>query len=137
VGVLRARIIAHFAPLVRDAVITGHGRDFVGMLAVPDVEGCRRLCPELNGASLSDVAAHPAVRNAIAARLASFAADATGSASRIDRAILLSVPLSLDHQEVTDKGSINQRAVLTRRARLVDDLYADVPGAHVIIGAVA
>jgi feruloyl-CoA synthase len=45
--------------------------------------------------------------------------------------------LSLDHQEVTDKGSINQRAVLARRAHLVDELYAESPGAHVIIGAAA
>jgi len=137
VGALRARIIAHFAPLVRDAVITGHGRDSVGMLAVPDVDACRRLCPELNGSAISAVVSHPAVRHAIAEKLASFAADATGSASRIDRAILLVDPLSLDDQEVTDKGSINQRAVLTRRARLVEDLYADAPGAHVITGAVS
>ena len=137
VGALRVRIIAHFAPLVRDAVITGHGRDTVGMLAVPDPNACRCLCPELAGAPLKEVAEHPAVRAAIAERLESFAAAATGSATRIDRAILLVDPLSLDAQEVTDKGSINQRAVLTRRAHLVDDLYADAPAAHVITGAVA
>src|SRR5262249_15948903 len=137
VGALRARIIAHFSPLVRDAVITGHGRDSVAMLAVPDVDACRRLCPELNGAPMSAVVAHPAVRASISAKLGSFAAQATGSACRVDRAILLADPLSLDDQEVTDKGSINHRAVLTRRARLVEDLYADAPGAHVIIGAVA
>jgi feruloyl-CoA synthase len=137
VGALRARVIEHFAPLVRDAVITGHGRDSVGMLAVPDVDACRRLCPDLNGSPMSAIASHPAVRHAIAAKLASFAADATGSASRIDRAILLVDPLSLDDQEVTDKGSINQRAVLTRRAQLVDDLYADNPGEQVIVGALA
>jgi feruloyl-CoA synthase len=132
VGVLRARLIAHFAPYLRDAVITGHDRDAVGMLAVPDAEACRRLCPELGDAPLEDVAAHPAVRAAIAARLATFARGATGSATRVDRAILLVEPLSLDHQEVTDKGSLNQRAVLARRARLVDALYADTPAPHVI-----
>jgi feruloyl-CoA synthase len=137
VGALRARIITHFAPLVRDAVVTGHGRDSVGMLAVPDVDACRKLCPELNGAPMSAVAAHPAVRNAIAVKLASFATEATGSASRVERAILLVDPLSLDDQEVTDKGSINQRAVLTRRAHLVEDLYAARPGTNVITGAFA
>jgi feruloyl-CoA synthase len=138
VGALRARIVAHFAPYVRDAVITGHGRDAVGMLAVPDLDACRRLCPELGDAPLPDVAAHPAVRSALAERLTAFAAGATGSATRIDRAMLLVEPLSLDHQEVTDKGSINQRAVLARRAHLVDELYADAPGAHVLLaGAVA
>ena len=74
------------------------------------------------------------MRTRIAERLASFAERATGSATRIDRAILLVEPLSLDLQEVTDKGSINQRAVLAHRGSLVDELYADTPGAHVIIG---
>jgi feruloyl-CoA synthase len=137
VGGLRARIVAHFAPYVRDAVITGHDRDAVGMLAVPDQDACRRLCPELAEAPFADVAAHPAVRAAMAARLASFAVAATGSATRVERAILLVEPLSLDHQEATDKGSINQRAVLTRRAALVDELYAEPPGAPVILGAFA
>jgi feruloyl-CoA synthase len=134
VGALRAKIVAHFAPYLRDAVITGHDRDGVGMLAVPDQDACRRLCPELAAAPFAEVAAHASVRGAIAERLASFAVRATGSASRIDRAILLIEPLSLDRQEVTDKGSINQRAVLAQRAYLVDELYADAPGARVIIG---
>jgi feruloyl-CoA synthase len=137
VGALRAKVIAHFAPYIRDAVITGHDRDSVGMLALPDQEACRRLCPSIGNAPFAEVAAHPAVRTAIAERLFTFAERATGSASRVDRAILLVEPLSLDQQEVTDKGSINQRAVLARRAALVDDLYADRPGAHVIIGAIA
>ena len=136
VGALRARVIAHFAPYVRDAVITGHARDSVGMLAVPDPEACRRLCPGLEDAPFGDVVAHPAVRAVIADRLTRFIAASTGSATRIDRAILLAEPLSLDHQEVTDKGSINQRAVLARRASLVEELYAPAPGAHVIIGAI-
>jgi feruloyl-CoA synthase len=137
VGTLRARIIAHFAPYVRDAVITGHGRDIVGMLAIPDPAACRSLCPELRDAPLSEIATHPAVKAAVAEKLVSFAAMATGSASRVERAIILADPLSLDGQEVTDKGSINQRAVLERRRRLVDDLCADNPGPHVITGAIA
>lgn len=138
VGALRARIIAHFAPYVRDAVIAGHGRGTVGMLAIPDLDACRSLCPtDLANAPLSEVAAHPAVRAEIAGKLASFAVSSTGSASRIARAIILTDPLSLDDREVTDKGSVNQRAVLARRASLVEDLYADRPGAHVITGAIA
>src|SRR4051812_30385437 len=135
VGALRARITAHFAPYVRDAVVTGHDRDTVGMLAVPDAEACRRLCPDLEDPPPATVAAHPAVRAAIAERLTTFAAASTGSAGRVERAILLVEPLSLDHQEITDKGSINQRAVLARRAHLVEQLYAETPEAHVIIGA--
>src|SRR5262249_4935862 len=86
VGALRAKIVAHFAPYVRDAVITGHGRDGVGMLAVPDPDACRRLCPDLADAPLAAVAAHPAVRAALGEKLVSFAASATGSAARVERA---------------------------------------------------
>ena len=136
VGVLRAKIIAQFAPYIRDAVITGDGRDTIGMLAVPEQDACRGLCPELADVPFADVAAHPLVRSTLAARLTAFAAAGTGSATRVERAIILVDPLSLDHQEVTDKGSINQRAVLARRAHLVEELYADRPGIHVLVTGV-
>ena len=55
----------------------------------------------------------------------SFATQATGSSNRVCRAILLAEPPSLDAGEITDKGSINQRAVLRHRAALVEELYAD------------
>jgi feruloyl-CoA synthase len=133
VGPLRARVIAHFAPCLRDAVITGEGRDEVGMLAVPDVDACRSLARDLPPeAPLAAVVAHPAVRAGLAQRLASFAAEATGRATRVVRAVLLDEALSLDAGELTDKGSVNQRAVLQRRAALVQDLYADPLPAHVI-----
>jgi feruloyl-CoA synthase len=61
-----------------------------------------------------------------------FLATATGSSTRITRAILLDTPLSIDRGEVTDKGSINQRAVLDARTALIDELYAPTPTAHVI-----
>jgi feruloyl-CoA synthase len=135
VGPLRARAVAHFAPCLRDVVVTGHGRDEVGILAVPDVEACRALCEGLPpGAGPGEICAHPAVRAWIATRLGTFAAQARGSSTRIRRAIVLEEPLSLDHGEVTDKGSINQRAVLARRAPLLEDLYAETPRPHVLIG---
>jgi feruloyl-CoA synthase len=133
VGPLRAKVIAHFSPCVRDAVITGHDRDELGMLAIPDVEACRAVAGDLPAdAPLVAIVAHPAVRAAVADRLASFAKEATGSATRVVRAILLGEALSLDAGELTDKGSINQRAVLQRRAALVQDLYADPLPEHVI-----
>jgi len=137
VGPLRAKVVAHFAPCLRDAVITGHDRDELGMLAVPDLEACRALAGDLAAdASLTAIVAHPAVRARLAERLASFAREATGSATRVVRAILLEEPLSLDAGELTDKGSVNQRAVLQRRAALVQDLYADPHPSHVISPAV-
>jgi feruloyl-CoA synthase len=107
------------------------------MLAVPDLEACRALAGVPPDAGATDVCTHPAVRVWIEERLATLAAHATGSSSRITRAIVLDEPLSLDHGEVTDKGSVNQGAVLARRARLVEELYAEVPGPHVITGVPA
>jgi len=133
VGVLRARLILHLAPCVRDAVITGHDRGELGILGVPDVEAFRALCPDLAAAAdVRTVLAHPAVRAWVADRLASFASESAGSSTLVARAMLLEDPPSLDALEVTDKGSLNQRAILERRAALVDELYADAPSARVI-----
>ena len=133
VGPLRARIVAHFSPLLRDAVITGDGRDVVGMLVVLDPDGCRRACPALReGAELAEIAAHPDVGDRLRQLLATFRQTSTGSSTRVERLIVLDSPLSLDRQEVTDKGSINQRAVIASRAHLVTDLYTDPLPLHVI-----
>ena len=133
VGPLRARIVHHFAPFVRDAVITGENRDEIGMLAVPDVDACRELCSDLPAAApAADVLRHDAVRARVRALLAAFAQDATGSTSRLTRAILLEEPPSLDAGEMTDKGSLNQRAVLERRRALVDAMYSTTPAPNVI-----
>jgi feruloyl-CoA synthase len=109
VGPLRTRLLEHLAPLARDAVITGEGRDEVGVLIFP------------NGRIDND---------ALKARLASFSS--TGSSNRIARAMVLEEPPSLDAGEMTDKGSINQRAVLARRAALVEELYRNPPSAGTI-----
>jgi feruloyl-CoA synthase len=133
VGPLRARILAHFAPYVRDVVIAGHDRDHVGMLIVPDVDACRTLCPDLpQGTHASAVLADVRVGECLCVLLSSFASGATGSATRLERAIILVEPPSLDAGEITDKGSLNQRAILDRRRSLVEALYASVPPPHVI-----
>jgi feruloyl-CoA synthase len=104
VGPLRARLIEHFAPLVRDVVIAGEGRNEVGALIFP---------------------AGNVPRNELVERLNTLTS--TGSSNRIARALVLEEPPSLDAGEMTDKGSINQRAVLRRRAALVHELYAGSP----------
>jgi feruloyl-CoA synthase len=109
VGPLRARFIEHFAPLVRDAVITGEGRNEVGALIF------------LSG---------NASRDELQARLSSL--ESSGSSNRIARAMVLEEAPSLDAGEMTDKGSINQRAVLAARAALVEELYRDPPSPRVI-----
>jgi feruloyl-CoA synthase len=132
VGPLRARFVAGTAPLVRDVVIAGINRDEICALVVLDLDGCRLINPTLPHDDLAIVAADPLVRAAFRERFAKFLATATGSSNRITRAVLLDTPLSIDRGEVTDKGSINQRAVLEHRSLLIEALYAKEPPAQII-----
>nr|WP_028166736.1 feruloyl-CoA synthase [Bradyrhizobium elkanii] len=132
VGPLRARFIAACAPLVRDVVIAGINRDEISAVVILDLDGCRVINPALSANDIAAAASDSLVRAAFRERFARFLASATGSSTRITRAILLDAPLSIDRGEVTDKGSVNQRAVLEHRAALIAALYADVPPAHVI-----
>jgi feruloyl-CoA synthase len=132
VGPLRARFVAACAPLLRDVVIAGINRDELSALAVLDLDGCRVVNPALPSGDLVAAASDQRVRQAFAERLKDFAATATGSSTRITRALLLDTPLSIDKGEVTDKGSINQRAVLEHRAGLIDELYTPAPDSRVI-----
>jgi feruloyl-CoA synthase len=134
VGPLRMAFIAHCAPLVRDLVLAGADRDEVAALIIPDLDACRALAPELApDLPAAVLLADARVRNKFARLLDEWSAPSRGTSARIRRAILLADPLSLDVGEVTDKGSINQRAVLAHRAALVEELYADVPPANVIV----
>ena len=120
VGPLRAKFIQHFAPFVRDVVISGHDRDEVTALIFPDVDEYERL--KKTGQ----------IRETFLLLLRGFAAGSTGSSTRIERAIVLEEPPSLDGGEVTDKGSINQLAVLERRRALVEALYQPSPAEFVL-----
>jgi feruloyl-CoA synthase len=94
-------------------------------LAVPDIDACRRLAPHLDaGTSPDALVADPQVRREFQFLLGTFASQSTGSSNRIVRMAFLTIPPSLDAGEITDKGSINQRAVLQHRAATVDALYA-------------
>ncbi len=133
VGPLRAKLVAGLAPYVKDVVLAAPDRDCLAAILVPEPEGIARLVPK--GES---PATHPGLRAALAEKLAALAAETTASSQRVVRAALLTAPLSLDAGEITDKGSINQRAVLASRSALVEELFADPPPPHVIaIGAAA
>src|SRR6202051_929643 len=97
-----------------------------------DLDGCRLINPKLPVDDLAATASDPLIRSAFRERLTKFLASATGSSTRITRHILLDTPLSIDRGEITDKGSINQRAVLDHRAGLIDELYSPTPAVHVI-----
>ncbi len=138
VGPLRAAFIAHCAPFVRDVVLAGADRDAVAALVFPDLDACRRLAPGLPAdAPAATLLADPRLCAEFARLLAALAAPARGTSNRIMRALLLVEPPSLDIGEMTDKGSINQRAVLVHRARLVEELYAEPPSASVIVARAA
>ena len=125
-GMLRIQAIAAGAPVVQDAVITGHNRAEIGLLIIPNEQGCRSLCPDLPATlPLASVLADPRVRQRVTAMLRTMIADADGSSPV--RALLLSEPLSSDGNEITDKGYVNQRAVLERRSAVVDRLYTAAP----------
>jgi feruloyl-CoA synthase len=133
VGPLRAKILGHFAPFVRDAVITGLNRDYLGAIIFPDLDTCRSLAPELpKKKPPAEIVRHAAVQARFQALLESFSAQSTGSSNRIARAVLAEEPPSLDAGEITDKGSFNQRAVLERRAQLVEQLYAAAPSSQIL-----
>ncbi len=134
VGPLRAAFIACCAPLVRDVVLAGADRDEVAALVFPDLDACRKLAPDLApDVPAAALLADPRVVAEFTRRLDALAEPSRGTSARIRRAMLLAEPPSLDVGEATDKGSINQRAVLVHRAALVDELYADARAANIII----
>ena len=136
VGPLRAAFIAHFAPLARDVVLAGADRNQVAALVFPDLDGCRKLAPHLAADTATQtLLADQRVRTVFSRLLDAFVATATGASSRVSRIVLLAEPPSLDIGEMTDKGSINQRAVLAHRGALVEALYAAAPQPYVITAA--
>jgi feruloyl-CoA synthase len=132
VGPLRARFVAACAPVVRDVVIAGINCDEISALVVLDLDGCRLINRELPPGDITAAASDPKIRDAFVERFRKFLATSTGSSTRVTRAVLLDTPLSIDRGEVTDKGSINQRAVLDHRSQVIEQLYAPTPPAHVI-----
>ncbi len=131
VGPLRAKIIATGAPYIQDVVITGLNRKEVGALIFP-TPAVRTLSGLAQNAGLAEVLASAPVQADFQRVLNELAAHATGSASRVARALLLSDPPSIDKGEVTDKGSINQRAVLKHRDALVQALH-DGQAPHILL----
>ncbi len=123
VGPLRGKIIATGAPYVQDAVITGLDLREVGAMLFPTAQ-MRALSGLDANASMAEVADSKPVQDWLQQLVNTLAKTATGSATRIARAIILTEPASIDKGEITDKGSINQRAVLKHRADLVAALHA-------------
>ncbi|MBI4967159.1 MAG: feruloyl-CoA synthase [Rhodospirillales bacterium] len=134
VHAVRAQFIAAFKPLVMDVVIAGHDRDDLRVLAFPNIEACRALAADLgHNATPALILAHPKVRQAFQGHLEALNRQATGASNRIVALLVEEQPLSIDHGEVTDKGSVNQRAVRENRADRVRELYAEPPLARLLL----
>jgi feruloyl-CoA synthase len=126
-------VIAAATPVMQDALIAGQDRPYIGVLAWPNLPACRIMIGEPE-ATFADVVRHPAVLACLRNGLQTHNAAIEGASSRrIARAMLMVEPASIDGNELTDKGYINQRAGLERRAALVAQLYAEHPGADVMV----
>ena len=118
-------MIAACAPLIRDVVLTGADRNHLGALIFPDLEACARHADLAVGSDAKAIISHAKVAEKFAQSLADLARNATGSSSHVARAHVMTVAPDIDKGEVTDKGSINQRAVLAARKDLLEALYTD------------
>ena len=125
VGELRVSAVSAGAPIVQDAVIAGHDRDEIGLLIFPNLPACAKLAGLDPSEPASSIVQHEAVRAALRQGLGAYNANHTASSARIARALIMSMPPSIDANEITDKGYINQRAALDARADLVAKLFSD------------
>jgi feruloyl-CoA synthase len=124
VGPLRGKIIGAGAPYIQDVVLTGLNLKEVGAMVFP-TQAVRALSGLPADASFHDVLESAPVLAHFQKVVNDLARTATGSANRIARMCLLADPPTIDRGEITDKGSINQRAVLAHRAETVERLHAD------------
>jgi len=124
-GMVRVAAISACTELIQDAVVTGHDRDDVGLLIIPNVAGIARIAGLNTEAPLPDLLAHKKVRQTLRDDLAAYNSRNPASSTRIARVLLLTEALDTDAGEITDKGYVNQRAVLERRHTLVEQLYSN------------
>jgi feruloyl-CoA synthase len=130
---VRASVIGACAPLIRDVVLTGLDLNYIGAMIFPDLEACARHAGLPPGTDPQAIVDHPSIRQKFAESLGSLTQKSTGSSNHVARAVLMCALPDIDKGEITDKGSINQRAVRTHRVDLVAALYSDEPGPDVFI----
>ncbi|WP_024672354.1 feruloyl-CoA synthase [Pseudomonas syringae] len=125
VGPMRNRAVLEGSPYVQDVVIAAPDRECLGVLVFPRLHECRQLSGLGAQATDAEVLASVQVRQWFSDWLTRLNHGANGNASRLEWMVLLDEPASIDRGEITDKGSINQRAVLQARAAKVEALYRD------------
>jgi feruloyl-CoA synthase len=132
VGPLRAELIAALSPIAQDVVFAGINEDYLAALIIPDLVGCARVLGLAETANYEVVANSPEILELLKQRLTLHAKQNPASTRCVCRATLLPSPPSLDRGEITDKGSINQRAVLRHRASIVTALYSEISPPNVV-----
>jgi feruloyl-CoA synthase len=134
VGGVRVKALGATQPALQDAVVAGQDRPYIALLAWPNLAALRDICTDAKAKETVDgLLASREVVEFVRAGLRRHNAEAGGSSVRVARVLLLREPPSIDGNEITDKGYINQRATLQRRASLVEKLYANPPPADVIV----
>jgi feruloyl-CoA synthase len=123
VGILRAKLIAAGNGLIQDAVITGHDKSFLGAIIFPDLNYCKKLADLNENADLETIVNQLVILDALQSTLDTLAKTSTGSSTLIKKAIFADFELSFEKGEITDKGSINQRMILSNRAEYVAKIY--------------
>ncbi|HEY1613494.1 MAG TPA: AMP-binding protein [Rhizomicrobium sp.] len=131
VGTLRAQMVGAASPLVQDCVVCGQDRDFVALLVWVNLAAARDLCGDAQGAP-GELVGSPKVKAFLQQRVGAHNAGRPGTSSQIRRVLVMLEPPSVDGHEITDKGYINQHAVLERRRELVWRLY-EAPMPHDVI----
>jgi feruloyl-CoA synthase len=133
VGTLRVGAIAACSPVVQDMAICGEGRENIGVLAWLNAAGAAKVADVEPATPLSELSKHPKVQEHVTAALKKWNAAQSGLSTKIARAILLPDAPSIDANEITDKGYINQRAALERRAAEIERLFAKNADSGVIV----
>jgi feruloyl-CoA synthase len=133
VGALRVGVLAAASPVLQDAIVAGQDRAFAAVLAWINAAGCQKLIGGGAPTALPALARHPAVREHVRAALASWNGAHAGLSERVLRFLLLPDAPSIDANEITDKGYVNQRRALERRHADVERLFAAAPDADVIV----
>jgi feruloyl-CoA synthase len=136
VGALRLSLIECTKPLIADVVLAGQGRDHVAALLFPALDACREfLGPDFSTAEPGRVIGDSRLIEALRLRLYEHYCRQSGASTRIERFCVTAKPPNPFANEITEKGSLNQRAVLSARALEIEDLYA--VGGYSVTGSAA
>ena len=131
VGSLRLAVVNSCAPLLQDGLVTGHDKNYLGFLAWPNIEACKKfLGQELE---VKEIINHPLLREEIKRNIVIHNKNFPGSSTKIKKLILMHIPPSFDNNEITDKGYVNQSSALAARADLVNKLYDSLNDSEEVI----